>query len=114
MRVGRFSFRQRWIDREVSPSLTAAVVFFIAVGGFVLGFGAASWLDGEFGFGRCLAISLGGGDEVVGAVSVPFSADIPVLGRALGSELRNGTAELREHMLLVDERRTESELGEKW
>jgi hypothetical protein len=114
MRVGRFSFRQRWIDREVSPSLTAAVVFFIAMGGFVLGFGTVRWLDDGFGFGRCLASSLGDGGEVSGAVSVPFSVNIPVLGLVLGSELRNGTAGLREHMWLVDGRRTESELGEKW
>src|SRR5690242_14383097 len=47
MRIGRFSFRQRWIDREVSSSLTAAVVLVIALGGFVLGFVAGRWPDGS-------------------------------------------------------------------
>ncbi|GKT40088.1 uncharacterized protein ColSpa_00269 [Colletotrichum spaethianum] len=44
LRVGKFSFRQRWIDREVSSSLTAAVGFCIAAGGFVAGFAASRWL----------------------------------------------------------------------
>jgi hypothetical protein len=38
MRLGRLNFRQRWIDREVSPSLTAVVALLIALGGFLLGF----------------------------------------------------------------------------
>lgn len=42
MRVGRFRLRQRWLDREVCPSLTAAVAVGIAAGGFVLGFLLAS------------------------------------------------------------------------
>lgn len=37
MRIGKFSFRQRWIDRQVSPSLTYAVATCIALAGFVLG-----------------------------------------------------------------------------
>lgn len=45
MRLGKFSFRQRWIDREISPSLTAAVMFSIAAGGFVAGFAASRLLD---------------------------------------------------------------------
>ncbi|KZL85680.1 hypothetical protein CI238_11797, partial [Colletotrichum incanum] len=44
MRLGRFSFRQRWIDREVSESLTMVVGFCIAAGGFVAGFAASRWL----------------------------------------------------------------------
>lgn len=43
MRVGKFRFRQAWIEREVSPSLTFAVAVLIALGGFLLGFGAARW-----------------------------------------------------------------------
>lgn len=37
MRIGKFSFRQRWIDREVSPSLTYAVGMFLVSLGFVVG-----------------------------------------------------------------------------
>ena len=37
IRIGRFSFRQRWIDREISPSLTGAAVVGIAAAGFVAG-----------------------------------------------------------------------------
>ncbi|KAK2010164.1 hypothetical protein LZ32DRAFT_387859 [Colletotrichum eremochloae] len=44
MRIGRFRFRQRWIEREVSESLTMAVGFCIAVGGFVAGLAASNWL----------------------------------------------------------------------
>ncbi|KAK1974726.1 hypothetical protein LZ30DRAFT_607303 [Colletotrichum cereale] len=44
MRIGRFRFRQRWIDREVSESLTVAVGFCIAAGGFVAGLAASRWL----------------------------------------------------------------------
>ncbi|KAK1597919.1 uncharacterized protein LY79DRAFT_666267 [Colletotrichum navitas] len=44
MRIGRFRFRQRWIEREVSESLTAAVAFCIAVGGFVAGLAASQCL----------------------------------------------------------------------
>ncbi|KAL0936525.1 uncharacterized protein CTRU02_208740 [Colletotrichum truncatum] len=45
MRVGRLRFRKRWIDHDVSPSLTAAVMFSIAMGGFIAGFAASRWLD---------------------------------------------------------------------
>ncbi|KZL67087.1 hypothetical protein CT0861_04041 [Colletotrichum tofieldiae] len=44
MRLGKFSFRQRWIDREVSESLTMVVGLCIAAGGFVAGFAASRWL----------------------------------------------------------------------
>ena len=32
MRIGRFSPRQRWIDRAVSPSLTAIAVLLMRLG----------------------------------------------------------------------------------
>ncbi|OHE91818.1 hypothetical protein CORC01_12892 [Colletotrichum orchidophilum] len=44
MRLGKFSFRQRWIDREVSESLTLAIGVSLAMGGFVAGFAASKWL----------------------------------------------------------------------
>lgn len=37
MRIGTFRLRQNWLDREVSPSLTAAVAFGIAAAGFAAG-----------------------------------------------------------------------------
>lgn len=45
MRVGKLRFRKTWMDHDVSPSLTAAVMFSIAMGGFVAGFAASRWLD---------------------------------------------------------------------
>ncbi|KAH8881271.1 hypothetical protein GQ53DRAFT_773507 [Thozetella sp. PMI_491] len=45
MRLGTLHLRQRWIDREVSPSLTATIAFAIAAGGFVLGFLTSRCLD---------------------------------------------------------------------
>ncbi|KAK2039100.1 hypothetical protein LZ31DRAFT_599096 [Colletotrichum somersetense] len=44
MRIGRFRFRQRWIEREVSESLTVAVAFCIAAAGFVAGLAASRLL----------------------------------------------------------------------
>ncbi|KXH49351.1 hypothetical protein CSAL01_13752 [Colletotrichum salicis] len=44
MRLGKFSFRQRWIDREVSESLTVAIGVSLVLGGFVAGFAASRWL----------------------------------------------------------------------
>jgi hypothetical protein len=86
MQVGRLSFRQRWIDREVSPSLTAVAVLFIAFGGFVLGFVAGradmvsfSLYAGDGG----LASGLGEDEVVPMAVSVPISA--------FGCELQGAT-----------------------
>jgi hypothetical protein len=80
MRVGRFSFRQRWIDREVSPSLTAVAVLLIAFGGFVLGFvlgfvaGRADVLSFPlYAGGGGLASGLGEDEVVSMAVSVPVS-----------------------------------------
>jgi len=46
MRVGKLRFRQRWIDREVSPSLTVVVALGIAAVGFVAGFATARWVEG--------------------------------------------------------------------
>jgi len=37
MKIGVLRLRQRWIDREVSPSLTAAVAVGLVGCGFVLG-----------------------------------------------------------------------------
>ncbi len=37
MRIGTLRLRQRWLDREISASLTAAVSLGIAMGGFVAG-----------------------------------------------------------------------------
>ncbi len=45
VRLGILRLRQRWIDREVSPSLTAAAAFAIAAGGFVIGFLTSRCLD---------------------------------------------------------------------
>ena len=45
MRIGGFSFRQRSINRAVSPSLTAVAVLMIALGGFMLGFVMGSWME---------------------------------------------------------------------
>jgi hypothetical protein len=76
MRVGRLSFRQRWIDPEVSPSLTAVAVLLIAFGGFVLGFvaGRADVLSFPlYAGGGGLASGLGEDDVVSMAVSVPVS-----------------------------------------
>lgn len=44
MRIGTLRFRQRWVDREVSPSLTASVALGIAAGGFLLGYVTSSLL----------------------------------------------------------------------
>lgn len=37
LRLGTMRFRQKWLDREVSESLTAAVMFGIGSAGFLLG-----------------------------------------------------------------------------
>jgi hypothetical protein len=38
IRMGTFSFRQKWIEREISESLTAAVALGILSLGIVVGF----------------------------------------------------------------------------
>ncbi|CAM1507108.1 Fc.00g067490.m01.CDS01 [Cosmosporella sp. VM-42] len=45
MRIGVISFRQKWLDREVSSSLTATVMFGIGVAGFLAGFMSSRLLD---------------------------------------------------------------------
>ncbi|KAK4148533.1 hypothetical protein C8A00DRAFT_19649, partial [Chaetomidium leptoderma] len=82
MRVGRFSFRQRWVDREVSPSLTAAAVLLIALGGFVLGFVAGRWLDGSL-FSLHLSPGVGGLGPGTGEVE----AVVPTVVSVSGCEL---------------------------
>lgn len=37
LRLGTLRLRQRWLDRDVSPSLTAAIAVFIGVVGFLCG-----------------------------------------------------------------------------
>ncbi len=74
MRIGRFSFRQRWIDREVSPSLTAVAVLLIALGGFRLGFVAGRWMD-RVSFSLPCELGVGGlgiGEGKIGFVGVPL------------------------------------------
>ena len=87
MRIGRLSFRQRWIDREVSPSLTAVVVLLIALGGFMLGFVLGRLEGGFFSFLWSLGVGgLGSGIGKEGdAVSMPVAISVPV--SVLGSEL---------------------------
>jgi len=38
IRMGTFSFRQKWLDREVSQSLTGVVVLGVLAMGMVVGF----------------------------------------------------------------------------
>ena len=50
MRIGVLRLRQRWLEREVSPSLTAAAAAGLAAAGFALGVLAASqWLGSSVG-----------------------------------------------------------------
>lgn len=42
LRIGTLRLTRRWVDREVSPSLTAAAMIGIAAGGFLVGV-SASW-----------------------------------------------------------------------
>ena len=80
MRIGRFSFRQRWIDREVSPSLTAVAVLLIALGGFMLGFVAGRWME-RISFSLPWALGVGGlgiGEGKEGAAGKPLGATLSV------------------------------------
>ena len=54
IRVGTFSFRQKWIEREISESLTAAVALAILSLGIVVGFicGWATAYSGRY----CVAL----------------------------------------------------------
>ncbi|KAK1769886.1 hypothetical protein QBC33DRAFT_556307 [Phialemonium atrogriseum] len=44
MRIGTLRLRQRWIDQELSQSLTVTVAFGLSLGGFVVGFVTSRWL----------------------------------------------------------------------
>lgn len=45
MRLGRMSFRQNWLDREVSPSLTVAVMLGIGIAGLLAGLGLRNLIE---------------------------------------------------------------------
>ncbi|KAM5383698.1 hypothetical protein ACJZ2D_001935 [Fusarium nematophilum] len=55
LRLGTMRFRQKWLDGEVSPSLTASLMLVIGVAGFAIGFlscklmDSRRLLDSEFG-----------------------------------------------------------------
>lgn len=85
MRVGRFRLRQRWIDREVSRSLTGAVMVLIWVAGFVLGFGVAT-LGGQ---GGCeLAMGMGRDGSYPLSLSRSSGVDVTGYGQVLGCSCR--------------------------
>lgn len=50
IRMGTFSFRQKWLDREVSQSLTGVVVLGVLGIGMVVGF-VCGWVTANSG--RC-------------------------------------------------------------
>lgn len=52
MRLGKLRFRQHWIQREVSESLTAAVVFGVSGLGIFLGF-VGGWIAATRAQGSC-------------------------------------------------------------
>ncbi len=79
MRIGTLSFRQRWIDREVSPSLTAVAVLLIALGGFIAGVVVGRWLEPvSFSFSGYLGHLDGGLD--VGQAQVDVGVSLSPLG----------------------------------
>ncbi|KAK0729328.1 hypothetical protein B0T21DRAFT_210526 [Apiosordaria backusii] len=45
MRIGQMSFRQNWVEREVSSSLTLTVCLLILALGVFIGFVAGKWVD---------------------------------------------------------------------
>lgn len=45
LRLGRLSFRQSWLDREVSPSLTVVVMLGIGMVGLLAGLGLRSLME---------------------------------------------------------------------
>lgn len=53
MHVGTLSLRQKWAEREVSPSLTAVVVCAIALAGFLAGVLATRAWDGALAWRLC-------------------------------------------------------------
>ncbi|KAK4242378.1 hypothetical protein C8A03DRAFT_11431, partial [Achaetomium macrosporum] len=113
MRLGRFSLRRRWIDREVSPSLTAAVALLIALGGFVLGFVAAKVLDGSSLSFSYHAANIGIGTregEAERKVAVPLPLPLAVSGpvSVLGCGLQGAAAAMRDDQSLYDDMKTET------
>ncbi|KAK4190485.1 hypothetical protein QBC35DRAFT_377805, partial [Podospora australis] len=81
MRIGRFSLRQTWLEREVSASLTATVVCLIALAGFVAGFLASRWV-GLFVAAATAATSSGHTPSSSSASGVVFGG----LGSSLGGD----------------------------
>ncbi|KAK7416303.1 hypothetical protein QQZ08_012045 [Neonectria magnoliae] len=55
MRLGTMRFRQQWLQREVSPSLTTSVMLVIGVAGFVLGFISSRLVD-SWAYSRLVVI----------------------------------------------------------
>ncbi|SPN97154.1 uncharacterized protein DNG_00670 [Cephalotrichum gorgonifer] len=53
MKIGKLRLRQKWIEREVSPSLTAAAVCAIALAGFLVGVSATRVWDGTLSWRIC-------------------------------------------------------------
>lgn len=51
--VGTLQLRQRWVDREVSKSLTAAVLCGVVLVSFLVGILATRAWDGALGWDRC-------------------------------------------------------------
>ncbi|KAI5466754.1 hypothetical protein BGZ63DRAFT_430125 [Mariannaea sp. PMI_226] len=45
MRLGTMKFRQKWLQREVSASLTVSVMLVIGAAGFILGFASSRFFD---------------------------------------------------------------------
>lgn len=45
MRIGQMSFRQNWVEREVSSSLTLTVCLLILALGILIGFVVGKWVD---------------------------------------------------------------------
>ncbi|KAM7209317.1 hypothetical protein V8F20_000367 [Naviculisporaceae sp. PSN 640] len=107
MRIGKFSLRQRWIDREVSPSLTFAVASLISISGFILGlltawYGPWLWdevllllqvhkLREEEAFHRLLSSSLAWKDVFAGVVARFAVVPVGVVGSIFSYHFELGT-----------------------
>jgi hypothetical protein len=50
IRMGTFSFKQKWLDREVSQSLTGVVVLGVLGMGMVIGF-LVGWITANVALG---------------------------------------------------------------
>lgn len=98
MRIGRFSLRQRWVDREVSPSLTAVAALLIALGGFALGVAVGRGWDGvSLPFPWYSGIGGLGLGETQGEVVMALSTAVSVPASGLGCELQDALSSLRDH-----------------